>query len=264
MLKNKLEQFTTNIGVIAIDVCRYFGNIGLFFLDAFYTLGTTKLKIKKTFYQMLHIGINSLTVVALTGSSVGGVLAWQAYEGLSRFNGEQFLAPIVFISMIREFGPVLSAIMVTGRAGSAITAEIGTMRISEQIDALQTLCINVQQYLMIPRIVASTFILPFLSLFCSLFGITAGYIVAIYLLGVNPEMYMKSIRENVELFDITSGLIKAAVYGLLLSLISCYKGFTTKGGAKGVGIATTQSVVYACVSIFITDYILTAFMFNNR
>ncbi|MCK4265345.1 ABC transporter permease [Candidatus Babeliales bacterium] len=253
-----------SLGLTAINICTGLGKLGTFFLNALKATIRTKLKLKKAFYQMQNIGVQSLSVVALTGASTGGVLAYQAYQGLSRFNGEQFLAPIVFISMVREFGPVLAAIMVAARAGSAMTAEIGTMKITEQIDALKTLCINPYQYLIIPRLVASTLILPYLSLFCSLFGIIAGYIVSVYLLGINSELYMKSIRENVELYDITSGLIKATVFGFLLSWIASYKGYTTEGGARGVGISTTQSVVYACITIFIADYVLTALLFQNN
>ena len=234
----------------------------IFFLNkAIKTLFTTKLKIKKTFYQAKNIGVDSSFVIFLTGTSVGSVLAYQSYIGLHRFGGEQFIGPVVFLSMAREFGPVLTAIMVIARAGSAITAEIGSMRISEQIDALQTLSIDTHQYLIVPRILASTIILPFLSLFCSLWGILGGYIVATKVLDINPELFLRTIRENVEVFDITSGLIKAVFFGFLFSWIATYKGFTTSGGSKGVGLSTTESVVYACVTIFISDYILTALMF---
>ncbi|HBS48048.1 TPA: ABC transporter permease [Candidatus Dependentiae bacterium] len=256
-----LLKFVDSIGEIAIEYCHNMGLAGIFLYETLISFFTTKLKINKVVYQINHIGVNSLSVVALTGACVGGILAYHTYSALHRFNGEQFISPIVFISMVREFGPVLSSIMVAGRAGSAMTAEIGTMKITEQIDALQTLCINVSQYLMIPRIVATTFIMPFLSMFCSLFGILAGYIVSIYLLNVNSEMYMRMIKQHTEMFDITSGLIKAACFGFILSWIATYKGYTTEGGAKGVGLSTTQSVVYACLSIFIADYILTALMF---
>lgn len=248
------------VGKVSIDTCNNFGNIGLFFYDSIITLFTTKLKFKKVIYQMFYIGVGSLSVIVLIGVTIGAVLAVQSYEGLHRFGAERFIGPIIFISMAREFGPVLTAIMVIGRAGSAMTAEIGTMRITEQIDALQTLCINVKQYLIVPRLVATTFILPFLSIFCSLCGILAGYFMSVHVLNINSEMYMESIRENVLLSDITNGLIKAIFFGFLLSLISTYKGFITKGGAKGVGIATTQSVVFANVVIFVADYILTSLM----
>lgn len=251
----------TYLGKKSIDSCSYVGNVGLFFYDSIVTLFTTKPKTKKILYQMVFIGVKSLGVIILIGVTVGGVLAVQSYEGLHRFGAERFIGPIIFISMVREFGPVLTAIMVIGRAGSAITAEIGTMRITEQIDALQTLCINVQQYLIIPRIVATTIILPFLSIFCSLCGIWAGYFMSVHVLGINSEMYMAAIRENVIMSDITNGLIKAVFFGFLLSLISTYKGFNTRGGAKGVGISTTQSVVISNITIFVADYILTSLMF---
>lgn len=246
------------LGLFAIDSCSAIGRICIYLYHVFFACISTSLKIKKTFDQALNIGVNSLTVIILTGASAGGVIAYQSYVGLHRFGGEQFIGPIVFIAMVREFGPVLSGIMVTGRAGSAMIAEIGSMRISEQIDALQTLCINPFQYLIIPRIVASTIILPFLSLFCSFCGISAGYIVATKFLGVNSELYLKTIRDSVEFADIRNGLIKATLFGFLLAWISSYKGFTTTGGSKGVGISTTQGVVYASVAIFITDYIMAA------
>ncbi|MBD3273300.1 MlaE family lipid ABC transporter permease subunit, partial [Candidatus Dependentiae bacterium] len=258
---NVLLKIINSIGKITIEMCDKFGKIGLFFYDSIVTLFTTRLKLKKVSYQMSYIGIGSLGVIVLIGVTVGAVLAVQSYEGLHRFGAEKFIGPIIFISMVREFGPVLTAIMVIGRAGSAMTAEIGTMRITEQIDALQTLCINVKQYLIVPRIVASTIILPFLSIFCSLCGILAGYFMSVYVLNISSEMYMESIRESVIMSDITNGLIKAIFFGFLLSLINTYKGYTTRGGAKGVGISTTQSVVIANVTIFVADYILTALMF---
>lgn len=256
-----LLKIIDSLGNFVLNICEKIGKTGLFFYDSLVTLFTTKLKLKKVFYQMSYIGVGSMGVIILIGVTIGAVLAVQSYEGLHRFGAERFIGPIIFISMVREFGPVLTAIMVIGRAGSAMTAEIGTMRITEQIDALQTLCINVKQYLIVPRILASTIIVPFLSIFCSLFGILAGYFMSVYVLNINPEMYMEAIRESVILSDITNGLIKAVFFGLLLALISTFKGYTTKGGAKGVGIATTQSVVIANVTIFIADYILTALMF---
>ncbi len=250
------------LGATAIEYCTQLGTIALFFIDTIRTLFKTKPKFKKIFYQMNYIGVDSLVIIFLTGISVGAVLAVQSHIGLKRFGAEKFIGPVVFLSMSREFGPVLSAIMVAGRAGSAMTAEIGTMRITEQIDALKTLCINVKQYLIVPRLIAGTFILPFLSLFCTVCGVLSGYLVATGMLDVNAELYMEAIRESVVMFDITSGLIKATVFGFILSLIGTYKGYSTHGGSKDVGISTTQSVVYSSVTIIITDYILTSLMRN--
>jgi len=250
------------LGSFAIDTCRRMGGFGMFAYEAMAVLFTTKLKTKKVFYQINYIGINSLGIVCLVGATVGAVLALQSYIGLARFGSTQYIGPIVFLAMTREFGPVFTAIMVIGRAGSAMTAELGSMRISEQIEALQTLCIDPVQYLVVPRIVASTIILSFLSIFCTLCGTLAGYMTAVYVLNISGEMYMETIRSNVELSDIVNGLIKAVIFGFLFSVIATYKGFFTKGGARGLGLATTQSVVYANVTIIIADYILTSLMFR--
>lgn len=256
-------KFLDLLGSTFLDSCHSLGFVGVFAYDTILTLFTTKLKLKKVLYQMSYIGVSSLLIVFLVGIAVGAVLAIQSYVGLERFGSTQFIGPIVFLSMAREFGPVFTAIMVIGRAGSAMTAELGSMRISEQIDALQTLCIDPMQYLVVPRVVASTIILPFLSIFCSFFGIVAGYVTSIYLLHINAETYMEAIRANVEMSDITNGLVKAIIFGFLLAIISTYKGYITRGGAKGLGLSTTQSVVYSNVTIVIADYILTSLMFTK-
>jgi phospholipid/cholesterol/gamma-HCH transport system permease protein len=212
---------------------------------------------------MNYIGVGTLGIVFLVGITIGAVIALQSYIGLERFGATQFIGPIVFLSMVREFGPVFSAIMVIGRAGSAITSEIGTMRITEQIDALQTLCIDTNQYLVVPRVLAATLILPFLSLFCSFFGIIAGYVMSVHVLNINSEVYIESIVSNVEVSDITNGLIKAVFFGFLLSIICTYKGFTAQGGARGVGIAITQSVVYSILTVVVADYLLISLMFGK-
>lgn len=251
------------LGGVFLDSCRYFGEIGIFTWGSISTLFTSRPDFKKIFYQMHYIGVNSISIVFLVGSAIGAVLALQSHEGLVRFGSTQFIGPIVFLSMTREFGPVFTAIMVIGRAGSAMTAELGSMRISEQIDALETLCIDPHAYLIAPRIIASTIILPFLSMFCTFFGILAGYVAAVHVLGINPDTYMEAIRENVTMSDITSGLIKSTIFGFLFSVIATYKGYIARGGAKGLGIAITQSVVYSNVTIIITDYILTSLMFTK-
>lgn len=252
-----LIQFIDFVGASAIDICTSLGKFTLFFLEAFKTLLTTRLKVSKTFFQMNRIGVESLSIVVLTGLFTGMVLALQTYIGFQRVGGEQFIGAIVALGLIRELGPVLTALMVTGRAGSAITAEIGTMIITEQVDALATLRINIFQYLVIPRIVASTIILPFLTLFSMFFGIIGGYIVCVYVLELSPEDYESSIRNYVELTDIHGGLKKAAIFGLILSWVGTYKGIYTHGGARGVGTATTESVVASSILILIGNYFLT-------
>lgn len=206
---------------------------------------------------MNTIGVESFNIIMLTGLFTGMVVALQSYIGFQRVGGEQFIGAVVALGMVRELGPVLTGLMVTGRAGSAIAAEIGTMRITEQIDALRTLRVDPFQYLIIPRIVASTIMLPCLAAFSMIFGIFGGYLVCVYMLELSPEDYYSSMRSYVELKDIISGLIKSVVFGLLLSWVGTYKGYYTSGGARGVGIATTQSVVLSSIMILMSNYFLT-------
>lgn len=244
-------------GASFIKMCDILGRFSIFLLETIKVLFTSKLKISKTFNQMNRIGVDSLIIIALTGLFTGMVLALQTYIGFQRVGGEQLIGAIVALGIIRELGPVLTGLMVTGRAGSAITAEIGTMIITEQIDALKTLQINTLQYLVIPRVVASTFILPFLTLFSMIIGIVGGYIVCVYILELSPEDYETSIRNYVELKDINGGLIKSSVFGFIIATISTYKGMHTQGGARGVGLSTTQSVVSGSILILISNYFLT-------
>jgi phospholipid/cholesterol/gamma-HCH transport system permease protein len=254
-------EFIDSLGIYALEICNQMGNALLFLYETIKTAISTKLKIKKTLVQMQLIGVDSLIIVMLTGSFTGAVLALQSYIGFQRFGAEEFIGPVVALSMARELGPVLTGLMVTGRAGSAITAEIGTMRITEQIDALTTLCINVWQYLMVPRMLASTIILPFLTMFTMICGIIGGYFISVYVLHLSAEQYTSGIQKYVELADITKGLIKSAAFGLILAWVGSYKGYYTAGGAKGVGKATTQSVVIASIMILIANYFLTAWLF---
>lgn len=258
-----IERALEYIGSSVIASSEGVGTLGLFFWKVLQVLLRKGVSVRRIAQQMNHVGVNSLSVVFLTGTTVGGVLALHAYHGVHRFGADQFIGPLVYLSMTREFGSILSGIMVTARAGSAMTAEIGTMRITEQIDALRTIAINPYRYLIIPRIIGTTIILPFLSLFCVFAGVGAGYFVSVYVLKVNPEVYVDSIKQMLELSDITGGLVKSACFGFLCSLISCYKGFTTYGGSKGVGTATVDSVVYCSVTIFVANYLLSSFLFNQ-
>lgn len=250
------------IGASFLIICSHMGQFALFLWKTIKTLCTTRLKVSKVIFQMNVIGVDSLLIVILTGSFAGAVLAFQSYIGFKRFGGgEELIGPLVAQSLTRELGPVLTGLMITGRAGSAITAEIGSMAITEQIDALRTLCINTWQYLVVPRILASTIILPFLALFAMIFGTIGGYVIAVHVLNLNGEQYISSIRKYLEMSDINNGLIKSSVFGLILSWVGCYKGFYTMGGARGVGKATTQSVVIASIMILIANYFLTAWLF---
>lgn len=238
-------------------LCNAIGAFTLFFYQTLKVLFRTKLKVGKVFEQINRIGVDSIYIVVLTGTFSGMVFALQSYIGFQRVGGEQFIGAVVALGMIRELGPVLTGLMVTGRAGSAIAAELGTMSITEQIDALVTLRINPYQYLIVPRVLAGTIALPFLAVFSMLCGIMGGYIICVYVLHLSPEDYMSNIKTYVELADIRGGLIKSAFFGLILSWVGAYKGYRTTGGARGVGISTTQSVVLASILILISNYFLT-------
>jgi len=250
------------VGKKVLRICNALGQFILFLLQTVGTIFSTKLRIKKLFAQMKHIGVDSFVIIFLTGAFSGAVLALQSYIGFKRFGAEEFIGPVVALSLIREMGPVLTGLMVTGRAGSSIAAELGTMQITEQVDALKTLCINVKQYLIVPRILGGTLILPFLTAFSMIFGIVGGYIISVYVLGLNGEQYISGIRTFVEFSDITGGLIKSSVFGLILTWVGCYKGYHTHGGAKGVGISTTESVVVSSILILISNYFLAALLFE--
>ena len=214
--------------------------------------------------QMVEIGYYSLPVVGLTAIFTGMVLALQSYTGFSRIaGGETAIPKIVIISITRELGPVLAGLMVAGRIGAAIAAEVGTMRVTEQIDALTTLSTNPMKYLVAPRVVAGLLMLPLLVAVADLIGVFGGYIVSIYKLGFNPAAYIRNTVEFVEPLDVISGLVKAAVYGVIVTLMGCYHGYHSKGGAQGVGAATTNAVVSASILILIFNYIITELFFSR-
>lgn len=203
------------------------------------------------------IGVGSLIIVVLTGFFTGMVFALQSYIGFERVGGEQFIGAVVALGVIRELAPVLTGLMVTGRSGSGIAAQIGSMKITEQIDALYTLRISPYRYLIVPRLIAAFLVTPLLTLFSMACAILGGYIVCVYVLELNPEDYINSMKTYVELKDVVGGLIKAAVFGIIFSSIASYYGFYASGGASGVGRATTKSVVGGSIGILISNYILT-------
>ncbi len=210
----------------------------------------------------LFIGYYSLPVVGLTAIFTGGALALQTYAGGARFNGEQIVPSIVAIGIVRELGPVLGGLMVAGRVASAIAAEIGTMKVTEQIDALVTLSTSPLKYLVAPRLVAATLALPLLVAVADILGIFGGWMVSITRLDFNSAVYLRNTVDFLENGDVISGLVKAAVFGFIIALMGCYQGMHSGRGASGVGRATTLAVVTASVLILATNYILTEFFFS--
>src|ERR1700723_1052082 len=213
--------------------------------------------------QMLRIGYYSLPVVGLTAFFTGGALALQIYIGGNRFGADSIVAQIVVLGITRELGPVIAGLMVAGRVAAAIAAEIGTMKVTEQIDALTTLATNPIKYLVVPRIVAAVISMPILTAIGDSTGGMGGYAVSVYSLNFTGATYLKNTMDFAHQDDITSGLIKAAVFGFIVALMGCYNGFNSKGGAQGVGNATTNAVVASSILILAADYVLTALLFHK-
>jgi len=192
------------------------------------------------------------------------VLALQSYSGFSRFQAEGAIATVVVLSVTRELGPVLAGLMVAGRIGAAMAAEIGTMRVTEQIDALSTLSTNPFKYLVAPRLIAGTTMLPLLVLVADIIGVFGGFLVSVYRLDFNPSSYITRTWEFLEPVDVISGLVKAAVFGFVISLMGCYFGYKSRGGAQGVGQATTNAVVAASILILVFNYLITGIFFSDK
>jgi len=213
--------------------------------------------------QMLEVGYYSLPVVGLTAIFTGMVLALQSYTGFARFSAESAIPSVVVVSITRELGPVLGGLMVAGRIGAAMAAEIGTMRVTEQIDALTTLATNPFKYLIAPRLIAGLTMLPILALVAMSIGVFGGYLVSIYKLGFNPTTYIANTVDFVQFQDVISGLVKAAVFGFIITLMGCYHGYHSRGGAQGVGAAAINAVVSASILIFCSNYFITEIFFSR-
>ena len=227
------------------------------------TLFTPPFYLRAILREMVNIGYFSLPVVGLTAVFTGMVLALQSYTGFSRFSAEGAVATVVVLSVTRELGPVISGLMVAGRVGAAIAAEIGTMRVTDQIDALTTLSTDPLRYLVLPRLLAGVITLPMLVLVADIIGVFGGYLVGVYKLGFNPQAYLNGTWQHLETMDLVSGLVKAAVFGFIVALMGCYQGYHSHGGAQGVGRATTHAVVSASILILLVDYLITAAFFSR-
>jgi phospholipid/cholesterol/gamma-HCH transport system permease protein len=211
--------------------------------------------------QMVRVGVDSIPVVFLTTLFTGMVLALQTFNGFARFHAEDFVGSVVALSLTRELSPVLTALMVTGRVGSAMAAELGTMRVTEQIDALTALGTEPVQYLVVPRVSASIVMMPLLVVLGDAVGMYGGYLVAVQLLGANPITYTENSFQFLEVSDVTSGIVKAAVFGLIFANVACVRGYYTEGGAEGVGRSTTRAVVSGSLAILFADFFLTKLLF---
>ena len=258
---DRVSAAVDNFGRSVLRNVEEMGKILLLFLSVLSWMFRPPLKLRLIFKQLEFVGVKSIFVVILTGTFTGMVMALQGYYGFRMFSAESLVGSTVALGMTRELGPVLTSLMVTARAGSAMAAELGTMRVTEQIDALYVMASNPVKHLIVPRVIAGVIMVPILTIVSDFVGIIGGYFVGVVILDINAGAFVKNITRYVELDDIYNGLIKAAVFGLILSLVGCYKGFNTTGGAEGVGRATTEAVVLASITILVSDYFLTAIMF---
>ena len=256
-----MTVFLASIGALFLAFLAAVGRLAAFATQSLAGAVTPPFYPRLVLRQVVDIGYFSLPVVGLTALFTGMVLALQSYTGFSRFNAESAVATVVVLSVTRELGPVIAGLMVAGRVGAAMAAEIGTMRVTDQIDALTTLSTDPLRYLVLPRLIAGLIALPFLVLVADIIGVFGGFLVGAYKLNFNPVSYLIQTGERLETMDVVSGLIKAAVFGFVITLMGCYHGYQSRGGAAGVGQATTYAVVSASILILLLDYVLTAVFF---
>jgi phospholipid/cholesterol/gamma-HCH transport system permease protein len=254
-------RFLARVGAVFLAFLGATGRLAMFAATALATLFAPPFYLRTILRQMVAIGYYSLPVVGLTAIFTGMVLALQSYVGFSRFAAESAVATVVVLSMTRELGPVIAGLMVAGRVGAAMAAEIGTMRVTDQIDALATLSTDPLRYLVLPRLVAGLVTLPLLVIVADILGVFGGYMVGTYSLGFNPQAYLHRTEEYLKTIDVVSGLVKAGVFGFIVALMGCYHGYYSRGGAQGVGQATTHAVVSASVLILVFNYLLTQAFF---
>lgn len=237
------------------------GSIALLFWQALLWTFRPPFRVRILFEMLHFVGVGSLFIVMLTGFFSGAVMSLQIGRVFQMFSAETMLGPSMAMALSRELSPVFTALMVSGRVGSAMATELGTMRVTEQIDALQAMAVNPVQYLVSPRMVAALVMTPILCMFFNVVGFFGSYLVGTQLLNVDGSIFLEKTREFVEAADILSGLFKAGVFGVIISVIACHKGFTAEGGARGVGRATTQAVVYSSVMILVLDYFMTVLLY---
>ena len=256
-----LTRFFSWVGRKTLGLLTVSGSIFLTAVTAFVGLVRPAFLWWNLLVQLVRVGADSTPVVLVTAFFTGMVLALQAWIGFQKFNAEGMVGAVVSLSLTRELGPVITGLMVTGRSGSSMAAELGTMRVTEQIDALESLAVSPLVYLVTPRFYAGLIALPLLTVLADFVGIVGGYFVAVDMLGLPSNVYLKGISHYVDLHDFYSGLIKSCVFGAILAILSCYMGYHARGGAAGVGQSVTKAVVSSSMAILVLDYFLTAWLF---
>ena len=254
-----MTKLFRHFGRLSLSVVQQAGGMTLFLLEGLGLALVPPLRFRRLLQELYFIGVRSIPIILLTAAFTGMVLALQGYYTLRQYGSEGALGSAVALRLIREMGPVLTGIMVSARAGSAVTAEIGIMRISEQLDALDTMAVNPMQYVVMPKLVAGLIAVPLLTAMFDVMGILGGYLVGVVLLGVSSGAYFSGMIQSVVPLDINGGIVKSLVFGLIVILVACYKGYHTEHGAEGVSKATNQTVVLSAVLVLGWDYLLTSF-----
>ncbi len=256
-----VEHWLSKLGEIAIQIANDSGGIYLLWIQTIKTVFTAKIRVKATIDQMNKIGVMSLPLVFLTALFTGMVLSLQSAYQLRLFSAEQFTSDLVSLSTVRELGPVLTAMVIAGRVGASMAAELGTMRVTDQIDALKVLAVDPVRYLVVPRFVAAVTMLFLLTIYADWIGILGGYLIGVFKLGISSHQYIKRAMQAMMLKDVFTGLIKALFFGGIISIVGCYFGFKTQGGAEGVGRSTTIAVVAALILVIASDAVFTAIFY---
>jgi phospholipid/cholesterol/gamma-HCH transport system permease protein len=260
LVTDNFIRFTEGIGKIVIKNVSGLGLICRYILSFFYWAVRPPYRAKLFFEQMHFIGNKSLFIITLAGSFTGMVMAYQTYFGFKLINVDSLVGPVVAISLARELAPVLTGLIVAGRAGAAMAAQIGTMKVTEQVDALEVMGVNSMQYLAVPRILAGTLAVPMLSIFFLFIGNIGSYIVGTEALSIDEAIYLSKLSDFMFVSDLTQGIIKATVFGFIISIIGTYFGFSVTKGAEGVGKGTNLAVVWGMISVLVLDYFLTSFL----
>ena len=253
-----ITKFFISIGRNIITLMYFLGGLSNLASQTFYWLFVPPFKKMRFIDQAKRTGYDSLPIVSLIGLFIGVILALQTAVLMQRLGSEMYIASIVALSLVRELGPVITSLVVAGRVGAAITAEIGSMQVTEQVDALETLATNPIQYLVVPRFLALSLMVPVLSLYANIVGIFGGYLLCVYKLGISSSMYIKISADALFYKDLFTGLAKTVFFGMIIAFVSCYEGFNVEGGAEGVGQATKRAVVSAFILIIAMDCLITA------
>jgi phospholipid/cholesterol/gamma-HCH transport system permease protein len=256
-----IKQFFLNIGKKVVSILYLCGGLANLSVQAFYLTFTPPFKKERIFEQARKAGVDSLPIVSLIALFIGFIFALQTAYFMQRLGSEMYIASLVALSLVRELGPVMTALVVAGRVGASFTAELGTMKVTEQIDALETLATNPIKYLVVPRFLALSIMLPLLTLYANAIGIFGSFLICTAKLGISSNLYLRVTFESILHKDLFTGLFKTIFFGMIIAFVSCFEGFNVEGGAEGVGLATRRAVVTTFIMIIAADCFFTALFY---